>query len=82
MRTDQRLQVLPVGDEYVYFLKISIYAVNPIRTEAVLAMLIAKFKFAPSDKKVFWQMNVISTPSVDKASKTPVMPLVVSKVEA
>ncbi|KAK7466274.1 hypothetical protein VKT23_005002 [Stygiomarasmius scandens] len=55
---------------------------SQLEMKAVLAMLIAKFKFAPSDKKIFWQMNVISTPSVDKASKTPVMPLVVSKVEA
>jgi len=47
-------------------------------------MLIAKFKFSPSNKEIFWQMSAIVTPSVKDGDnlKGPLMPLVVSRVEA
>ncbi|KAK7452176.1 hypothetical protein VKT23_012279 [Stygiomarasmius scandens] len=54
---------------------------SQLEMKAILAMLLAKFKFSPSNKEVFWEMNAIATPNVKKGSKTPVMPLVVSKVE-
>ncbi|THU78935.1 cytochrome P450, partial [Dendrothele bispora CBS 962.96] len=37
---------------------------SQLEMKAVLSMLIAKFNFTPSDKSVFWQMNLIATPSV------------------
>ncbi|THV04401.1 cytochrome P450 [Dendrothele bispora CBS 962.96] len=53
---------------------------SQLEMKAVLSMLIAKFKFTPSDKTVSWQMNGILTPCVDKGNKTPQLPLVVAKL--
>ncbi|KAK7466278.1 hypothetical protein VKT23_005006 [Stygiomarasmius scandens] len=54
---------------------------SQMEMKAVLAMLIAKFKFSPSEKKTFWQLNMLSTPVLKEGDKTPMMPLTVSKAE-
>jgi hypothetical protein len=46
--------------------------------EAVISMLVEKFKFSPSpDKEVFWQMTGIASPLVINGDNHPQMPLVV-----
>ncbi|THU78937.1 cytochrome P450 [Dendrothele bispora CBS 962.96] len=56
---------------------------SQLEMKVVLTMLIAKFKFGSTDKKIYWQMNGISSPSVIEGDdlKGPQMPLVVSRVE-
>jgi hypothetical protein len=45
-------------------------------------MLIAKFRFEPSDKDIIWQMDQIVTPCVNERDLKPRMPLMVSRVDA
>ncbi|THU91600.1 cytochrome P450 [Dendrothele bispora CBS 962.96] len=57
---------------------------SQLEMKAVLSMLIAKFKFSPSDKTVTWKLNIISTPVVNETNETdrrPRMPLRVTKLE-
>ena len=48
--------------------------------EVVLSLLIESFKFSPSDKEIFWQMNMIATPTVVGGNGKNELPLTVSKV--
>ncbi|KAK7466270.1 hypothetical protein VKT23_004998 [Stygiomarasmius scandens] len=54
---------------------------SQLEMKAVLSMLVAKFKFAPSKKEVVWKMNDILTPTVNGEARSQ-MPMVVSRVDS
>jgi hypothetical protein len=50
-------------------------------SEVVLLFLIDAFRFRPSDKEIFWQMNGIATPVLAKGTdKHPQLPMIVERV--
>ncbi|KAF5343165.1 hypothetical protein D9758_017051 [Tetrapyrgos nigripes] len=51
---------------------------SQLEMKAVLSMLIAKFKFEPSNKDVFWRMNHVVAPSIKDGVAKPEMPLMVT----
>ncbi|KAI1782173.1 cytochrome P450 [Ganoderma leucocontextum] len=51
-----------------------------LELKVVLAVLVANFTFAPSDKEIVWNNAGVAYPSVGKESKTPEMPLRVSAI--
>ncbi|THU78940.1 cytochrome P450 [Dendrothele bispora CBS 962.96] len=51
---------------------------SQLEMKAVLSMLIAKFKFAPSKKEIIWRMYDIMTPTVNGERRSQ-MPLIVSR---
>lgn len=53
---------------------------SQLEMKVVLSLLIESFKFAPSDKEIFWQMNSIATPTVVGGNGKNELPLRVSKV--
>ncbi|KAF8990992.1 cytochrome P450 [Cyathus striatus] len=54
---------------------------SQLEMKVVLAMLLKSFKFAPSEKDIFWAMNGISTPSVvGDDPNIPSLPMIVSLV--
>jgi hypothetical protein len=81
-RTPQRIQILPTRNESVQFHKRSIFSLitDVVSSEVVLSILIESFKFSPSDKEIFWQMNSIATPTVVGGNGKNELPLRVSKV--
>ena len=46
--------------------------------EVVLAALLSKFRFAPSDKEIVWEMSGIAIPTVKGSPRVQKMPLVVT----
>ncbi|KAF9002265.1 cytochrome P450 [Cyathus striatus] len=54
---------------------------SQLEMKVVLAMLLRSFKFAPSEKDIFWAMGGISTPSVVGGDPNiPSLPIIVSLV--
>jgi hypothetical protein len=59
-------------------LKIARVLNHLLSPEIVLCVLLDKFKFnLPNDRKIFWRMTGIATPSIEGGSKAE-MPLIVS----
>ncbi|THU79870.1 cytochrome P450 [Dendrothele bispora CBS 962.96] len=55
---------------------------SQLEMKAVLSMLLAKFKFSPSqDKTISWKLNIVSTPVINEADRNPRLPLIVSRLE-
>lgn len=54
---------------------------NSSQSEVVLSDLIDSFKFSPTDKEIFWQMNSIATPTLADLSKDvrSQLPLIVER---
>jgi hypothetical protein len=62
-----RIQILSVGNEYVFLLQGCPGFSPPLffTSEIVLSVLLAKFKFAPSGKNIVWLSNGIVQPAVE-----------------
>ncbi|CAA7267173.1 unnamed protein product [Cyclocybe aegerita] len=53
---------------------------SQLEMKVVLSILVASFKFSPSDKEVLWKMNGIATPTTaDNETVLPRLPLVVER---
>ena len=48
--------------------------------EVVLSLLIESFRFAPSNKEIYWQMTSVATPTVVGEGSKVQLPLLVSEV--
>ncbi|KAF8150009.1 cytochrome P450 [Crassisporium funariophilum] len=55
---------------------------SQLEMKVVLSVLLESFHFAPAEKEVFWQMNIITTPNVNPKGIHPNLPLKVSLVHA
>lgn len=51
---------------------------SQLEMKVVLALLLEKFEFSLSEKPIIWMMSGISTPHVDRESKVPTLPMIVS----
>lgn len=65
-------QFLPYQSQNVYWTKIP---------EVVLATLVSKFTFAPSDKNIYWNVAGIQYPTVGMSAR-PEMPMKVAFVKS
>ncbi|KAF8150633.1 cytochrome P450 [Crassisporium funariophilum] len=54
---------------------------SQLEMKVVLLLLIESFKFSPSAKEIFWQMNAIATPTVKGGSSRSQMPMIVELVK-
>ena len=79
-----RVQILPVGDEYVASLNRRYkLLICPSFTEVVLVELLSRFKFELGEhKNIYWQMGGIATPIIDENSTLdPQLPLKVTALK-
>jgi hypothetical protein len=51
-----------------------------VAAEAVISVLIENFRFYPSGKDIYWQMSIVTFPTVGKSSQVAELPLVVEKI--
>ncbi|KAJ2922915.1 hypothetical protein H1R20_g14187, partial [Candolleomyces eurysporus] len=51
---------------------------SQLEMKVILSLLLESFQFAPTDKKVFWQLNGVVQPSLDKDGAKLQLPLKVS----
>ncbi|CAA7266052.1 unnamed protein product [Cyclocybe aegerita] len=54
---------------------------SQLEMKVVLALLLDKLEFSPSDKSVVWHMTGIVTPHENFESKYPILPIVISRAD-